>query len=143
MIRRRRFLVFVVVLALGAPLSMVITPAEEPATARAPIPADAKKRANPYADNAESREIGKTLFEVQCAMCHGKTGDGTGDLAATLKLSVPKLGDPARDPKLTDGEYFWIVSEGCGTHMKGEKARMAEETRWHLVSYLRALARQR
>ncbi len=104
------------------------------------IPEQAKAQVNPFAGNAESIEFGKTMFEAQCAMCHGKAGDGSGDLAAALKLTMPRFNDPQGKPRRTDGEYFWIVSEGCGTHMRGEKARMPEETRWHLVSYVRTLA---
>lgn len=126
-----------------AGMTAVVFSSDPAPTPPPPISEEAKAQVNPFAGNAESIEIGKTMFEAQCAMCHGKAGDGSGDLAAALKLTMPKFNDPQGKPRRTDGEYFWIVSEGCGPHMRGEKARMPEETRWHVVSYVRALAEKK
>jgi hypothetical protein len=53
-----------------------------------PIPPDAVQQANPVKPTTESLAEGKKWFGYDCAMCHGKGGDGKGDVAADMKLKV-------------------------------------------------------
>jgi len=42
--------------------------------------------------------IGKELFDIYCAICHGTTGNGQGTLVKREKiLGVPSYADPARN----------------------------------------------
>lgn len=103
------------------------------------IPDEEKNRKNPIEATAESLEIGRKLFSSQCVMCHGEKGDGQGDLAQEMKLSVPDFTDPAVQKKRTDGELHFILAQGHG-RMPGQGKRLREEQRWHLVNAIRKLA---
>ena len=79
------------------------------------------------------REIarGRTLFEAQCAYCHGADGDG----GRGANLQRPAL---RRAP--TDEALFRIVNRGIpGTGMPGN-AMSARET-WQVVAFVRSLGR--
>jgi mono/diheme cytochrome c family protein len=115
------------------------SPSTGPPPAPLDIPAAERDRANPVPPTEESLEYGRRIFESQCAMCHGKTGDGKGDLAPRLKVPVPDLSDPAEQKARTDGELFWVLSNGHG-RMTGQGERLSDEVRWHLVNYMRTLA---
>ena len=67
------------------------------------------------------------MYGYNCAMCHGKTGDGKGDLVADMKLELLDWRE-ASSQKMTDGELFWIISKGKGK-MPGEGDRTAEKLR--------------
>jgi mono/diheme cytochrome c family protein len=103
------------------------------------IPADDAKRPNPVKTSAASIADGKHLYDSQCLMCHGKDGDGKGDLAADMKLDLRDFRDGAAFKDTTDGEFFYIISKGNGD-MPGEGDRLNETQRWNLVNYIRSLA---
>lgn len=91
--------------------------------------------------NPVSREVGlrlgKALYEENCVICHGPTGQGDGQAAAGLTPKPKNLGDRPVQAE-TDSVLFWKISEGRGP-MPGWK-RLSERERWSLVHYLRALA---
>ena len=49
------------------------------------IPAQEVQRANPVKPTEISIAAGAKYYSSQCAMCHGKDGDGKGDLAVQLE----------------------------------------------------------
>ena len=59
-----------------------------------------------------SVERGKKIFTTQCALCHGTKGDGKGELAADMKLSLPDFTKPDTLKERTDGELFAIIGAG-------------------------------
>ena len=70
-------------------------------------------------------------------MCHGKDGDGKGDLAVDMKLDLHDWRNPDSIAKMTDGELFWIITNGKGKMTGGEGDRTKEEIRWNLVNMVR------
>lgn len=103
------------------------------------IPEEERARKNPIPASLESVALGGRLFSSQCVMCHGKEGNGKGDLAEEMELRVPDFTDPALQKKRTDGELFYILSEGHGD-MPKQGERMRAEQRWHMINYIRTLA---
>jgi cytochrome c5 len=103
------------------------------------IPEAEKNRKNPVPASPESLERGKTIFSSQCAMCHGEKGDGKGKLAEKYDFKSVDFTDAARQKQRTDGEYFYILTKGCG-HMPGEGERLPEAWKWDLVNHIRTLA---
>jgi len=80
---------------------------------------------------AEEVARGRTLFEAQCAYCHGADGDG----GRGANLARPAL---RRAP--TDEALFRVVNRGIpGTGMPGN-AMSARET-WQVVAFVRSLGR--
>jgi len=111
-------------------------PAKKPAKPLV-IPAAERDRKNPVPAVPEAIESGRSLFSSQCAMCHGKNGNGRGDLAATMKLTVPDLTDARRQARRTDGEYFYILGHGHAG-MPAEK-RLVDQQKWEMVLFIRTL----
>ena len=103
-------------------------------------PEDAAKK-NPVPPTPEGLAEVRKLFGYNCAMCHGKSGDGKGDLAADMKLELRDWRDATSIEKMTDGELFWIISNGKGK-MPGEGDRTKEKVRWNFVSLVRSFAKK-
>lgn len=103
-------------------------------------PEDVAKK-NPIPPTAESLAEARKMFGYNCAMCHGKAGDGKGDLAADMKLELRDWRDPASLEKLTDGELFWIISNGKGK-MPENGDRDKERMRWNYVNLVRSFAKK-
>lgn len=107
-------------------------------------PEEYTKLTNPLAGNSEALASGKTIFETQCASCHGLQGHGDGMAAASLNPKPANLADKKMLDSLSDGYLFWRVSEGgmaapFNSAMPAWKATMSEEQRWQVISYLRTL----
>ena len=105
------------------------------------IPADAVHLANPVKPTAESLAQGKKWWGYDCGMCHGKDGDGKGDVAADMKLKVSDFTNPATLKERTDGELFYVIKNGKGD-MPPEGHRMKSDGLWDLVNYVRSLAKK-
>lgn len=113
-------------------------PPKEPAEFK--IPPEEAKRENPVKPTESSIAQGRRLFSTQCAMCHGKDGDGKGELADIMKLKLRDYGDPAALKNVTDGELFYILTHGKG-QMPDQEGRFKDDQKWHLINYIRSLAR--
>jgi len=110
-------------------------------TAEGKIPPEEAKRENPVKVSATSIAQGKKQYTFDCAMCHGKDGDGKGDLAEELKLKLRDWRDPAALKDLTDGELFYILTKGKG-QMTGDEDRTKPEMKWNMINYVRSLAKK-
>jgi mono/diheme cytochrome c family protein len=105
------------------------------------IPVDATQKPNPVKPTAESLARGKRQFGYDCAMCHGKAGDGNGDVAADLKLKMKDHTNPATLKDMTDGELFYIIKKGKN-EMPPEGDRVKNDEVWDMVNYVRSFAKK-
>ena len=105
------------------------------------IPPEASKLANPVKATPASLAAGKKTYGFDCAMCHGKDGDGKGELALDMKLKLVDYRDPASLKEMTDGDLFYIIKNGKGD-MTGEGDRSKPDEIWNLVNYVRSLAQK-
>ena len=96
---------------------------------------------NPVKRTPENLADAKKFFGFDCAMCHGASGDGKGDLAASMSLKMNDWHDPAVLAKMSDGEIFDVIVKGKGK-MTGEGDRLSNEKAWEMVNYVRALAKK-
>jgi glucose/arabinose dehydrogenase len=94
-------------------------------------PDSAKAQKNPYEGQASAVDTGKTLYARNCLACHGKMGQGTGN--------VPSLVD-GKLKGVAPGEVFWFVTKGDKDNGMPSWDSLAEEKRWQIVSYVEALA---
>lgn len=129
--------------ALPVAVGMLSARVEEPLPPAAPtkplvVPDAFRKMPNPVAVTAESVEHGRMIFASQCAMCHGKSGDGKGDFAPRMGVPVPDLTDRGRMKDRTDGELYYMITYGH-EKMPGNEARLRDEWRWDVVNALRAI----
>ena len=94
-------------------------------------PASATAMKNPYAGQPAAGVAGKQVYARNCLACHGKTGQGTGN--------VPSLVD-GKLKGITDGEIFWFITKGDKENGMPSWAALPEEKRWQVVSYVEAMA---
>lgn len=106
------------------------------------IPVDAIQKANPVKMTADSVARGKKQYGYDCAMCHGKAGDGKGDVAADMKLNISDFTNPGALKGRTDGELFYIIKNGRG-QMPPEGDRGNPKLIWDMVNYVRWLSNQK
>lgn len=109
------------------------------------LPEDADKTKNPTTVSPESIAKGKELYmersKGNCVFCHGDTGAGNEANLAKLRRKPADLTNKERMTAMTDGEVFWKVSKGIQGIMPAGEKRMTEEERWHVVNYVRTLAK--
>jgi len=138
---------FLSVLCGGLLVSLALSAAphnptqDKPSAEPVMTPEDVAKK-NPVAPTPEGLAEARKLFGYHCAMCHGKEGDGKGDLAAEMKLQLHDWRDASTIEKMTDGEMFWIISNGKGKMLGGEGDRTSEKVRWNLVNLVRSFGKK-
>ncbi len=125
--------VFVMALALITLMSFTVTRQQEPKPW--PVPDEYKNMKNPVKADQESLQVGKMLYNRNCASCHGKSGLGDGPKARMLDTFA---GDFSADyfQNQTDGEIFYKTKEGRG-EMPGYGKKLSDEDIWHMVNYMR------
>jgi putative copper resistance protein D len=83
---------------------------------------------------------GASLYQANCAGCHGPRGAGDGPDARGLPRPPADLRAP-HTAQHTAGDLFWWIGHGIpGSGMPGFGSRLGEEQRWELINYLRALS---
>ena len=110
------------------------------------LPEDADRTKNPVAATAESIEKGKALYldrnKGNCIFCHGETGAGNEANLPRLRRKPANLSNKERMTAMTDGEIFWKITKGITGIMPAGETKMPEaEERWHVVNYVRTLAK--
>ncbi|MGA2247533.1 MAG: cytochrome c [Verrucomicrobiota bacterium] len=93
---------------------------------------------NPLPVDEALLQRGRERFDIYCAPCHGRLGDGNG---VTKRLGVmPTVANlhDKRIVELTDGEIFNTVTRGKST-MGAYGPLMPAQDRWAVIAYLRAL----
>lgn len=94
---------------------------------------------NPVYPDANSIAQGRTLFDQNCASCHGRTGVPPKG----LDLDPYPLDLTVHVPQHADGQLYKFIADGVpGTAMRAwdeGDGRLTEEQIWHLVNFLRTL----
>ena len=103
--------------------------------------ADAPERKNPIKPTPENLAEAKKFFGYDCAMCHGASGDGKGDLAPSMGLKMNDWRGTPTIGGMSDSHMFDLIVKGKGK-MEGEGDRMPPEMVWKIVNYVRTLAKK-
>lgn len=90
---------------------------------------------NAVPSTAESLAQGKTLFDINCAMCHGQTSTEPGPVGKKLTPPPPGL-DHEFVQGLSDSAIFNAVTFGFG-RMPLFQDKLSPRERWCLVNFLR------
>lgn len=125
------------------PLLFMTDSFQQPATTTASsvVPVEADRMVNPVKPTPESQARAKKMYGYECAVCHGESGNGKGDLVADMKLTLKDYTDPAALKDLSDGRIFYIIKNGRG-RMPGEGDRATPEDIWNMVIYVRSFAKK-
>ena len=93
---------------------------------------------NPLPVTTELMQRGEQVFNINCAACHSKLGDGNGTPKRISAMAVVANLHDKRIVGLTDGELFNTVSYGKGL-MQRYAGNLPIQDRWAAIAYLRAL----
>jgi hypothetical protein len=93
---------------------------------------------NPMPVTEELLQRGEQVFNINCAACHSRLGDGNGVPKRIGAMAVVANLHDKRIVELPDGELFNTISYGKGL-MQGYAANFPSQDRWAAIAYLRAL----
>lgn len=93
---------------------------------------------NPIPADEASITKGQEIYQASCERCHGETGMGDGTSAIQNDLAIINFSDE-KISALSDGELFYIVSNGVEETAMVGWDMFNEDLRWHLVNYIRVL----
>lgn len=90
---------------------------------------------SPLEATAENSAVGKELYGIYCAVCHGNKGDGQGILMTREKfLGVPSYAD--RD--ITPGSIYHVLMYGKNA-MGSHAGQVNAEERWQITQHVMEL----
>jgi mono/diheme cytochrome c family protein len=114
-------------------------------------PASASQQSSPASSASGAKTAGKTgneipphvkkIYEVDCALCHGATGNGKTDLATDMKLTMSDLTDPKTLASKTDQQLFDLIRKGNGQMPPEEEGRAKNDEVKSLIVYLRNMSK--
>jgi len=91
----------------------------------------------PFAIKAEDLERGEQRFNIYCAPCHGRTGEGNGMVVQRgYKQAANYHIDRLREAPI--GYFYDVITNGFGA-MPDYRMQIPVEDRWKIVAYVRAL----
>jgi cytochrome c553 len=91
----------------------------------------------PFAITRADLDRGEERFNVYCAPCHGRTGEGNG-MVVQRGYRQPPSYHIDRLQKAPAGYVFDTITNGFGV-MPDYRAQLGVEDRWRVVAYVRAL----
>ncbi len=89
----------------------------------------------------EVLERGRERFEIYCAPCHGRTGEGNG-MIVQRGFPAPPSYHIDRLRQAPVGHFFDVMTQGYGI-MFSYAGRVEPADRWAIAAYIRALQKSR
>jgi len=81
---------------------------------------------------------GEERYEIFCAPCHGRAGDGRGIVALRGFKRPPAAFHTDRLRQAPPGHLFDVITNGFGA-MQDYRSQIPVDDRWAIVAYIRAL----
>jgi mono/diheme cytochrome c family protein len=91
----------------------------------------------PVTDTVVQR--GRERFNIYCAVCHGRVGDGNG-MIVLRGFKQPPSFHTDRLREIPHGYFFDVITHGTGA-MYDYAMQVKPEDRWAIIAYIRALQR--
>jgi len=81
----------------------------------------------------------KTIYKVDCALCHGENGNGKTDLAQGMGLTLSDFTDQKTLQGKTDQELFDLIRKGKDKMPPEEEGRLKDAEVHTLILYIRSM----
>jgi hypothetical protein len=91
----------------------------------------------PFPVTMEVLERGQERFNVYCAPCHSRVGNGVGEIVERGYKPAGNLHDQVRRAQPLS-HYFYVMTHGYGA-MPDYREQLTPEDRWAVAAYIRAL----
>ena len=91
----------------------------------------------PFPITREILERGHERFDIYCAVCHGRTGEGNG-MIVQRGFPVPPSYHIDRLRTAPVGHFYDVITQGYGI-MYSYAERIEPRDRWAIAAYIRAL----
>ncbi len=114
---------------------VLLTPADTVPVSGKELVSQGSEPKNTVTPTTASLSQGKTLFDINCAMCHGQTSKERGPVGKKLVPPPPGL-DHVLVRSRSDAHIFKAITLGFG-RMPRFQDKLTPEERWNLVNYLR------
>jgi mono/diheme cytochrome c family protein len=101
-------------------------------------PAAQPARSNPLPITPQLLARGRQRFDIYCAPCHSRAGDGDGMIARRGFPHPPSFHTDALR-KAPDSHFYDVITNGYGGAMYSYADRVSPHDRWAIVAYIRAL----
>lgn len=105
-------------------------------------PAAQESQKNPVRPTEKSRARAKEIYSLDCAICHGESGDGKTDLAKDMQLTLGDWTDAKTLAAKSDGDLFNTIRNGKDKMPPETAGRAKDDEVWNLVIYIRGMAKQ-
>jgi len=92
----------------------------------------------PFTVTKEVLERGRERFDIFCAPCHSRLGDGNGFVPSRGFSRRPPSYHIQRLQKAPLGYFYDVMTNGFGI-MPDYAAQISPQDRWNIVAYVRAL----
>jgi mono/diheme cytochrome c family protein len=92
----------------------------------------------PFPVTREVLDRGRERYNIFCAPCHSRIGDGNGFVPSRGFARKPPSYHIPRLQKAPVGYFFDVITEGFGT-MPDYSSQIPARDRWNIVAYVRAL----
>jgi Cytochrome C oxidase, cbb3-type, subunit III len=94
--------------------------------------------AMPFAVTKQVLERGRERYNIFCAPCHSRVGDGNGFVPSRGFARQPPSFHIVRLQKAPLGYFYDVITEGFGI-MPDYASQIPPQDRWNIVAYVRAL----
>jgi len=92
----------------------------------------------PFPVTTEVLERGRERYNIYCAPCHSRVGDGNGFVPSRGFARKPPSYHIARLQKAPLGYFYDVMTNGFGI-MPDYASQITPQDRWNIVAYIRAL----
>jgi mono/diheme cytochrome c family protein len=92
----------------------------------------------PFPVTKEVLDRGRERFNIYCAPCHSRVGDGNGFIPSRGFARKPPSFHDQRLQKAPVGYFYDVITNGFGI-MPDYAAQIPPQDRWNIVAYVRAL----
>jgi mono/diheme cytochrome c family protein len=92
----------------------------------------------PFPVTKQVLERGRERYNIYCAPCHSRLGDGNGYVPSRGFSRMPPSYHIPRLQKAPLGYFFDVMTNGFGI-MPDYASQISPEDRWNIVAYVRAL----